>query len=269
MRFDRRLLVYPAKFVLRLITFVALAAGIVGLVATLAAWLPVASSAPAWLQTLLSIPTRLAASVLPAAVVSLKLMPSTAAIGGPGDEAKPPVLFLVVVVGLCGIAAFQLAPLLAWWTENLGQVERLHGWDPDPLGLILVPTVLLISMPLLASAVMLTFVLTSILAAMSRTSVTFRVLASCVVLQAGLVLGAYLVMDGLRDVSAVVSDAIAATALPGEKDRLSADAAEWFGRQQALGDAVVRQLIWIVGGYTAALIASTFLGRKAAPNAAG
>jgi hypothetical protein len=262
MRFDRRLIVAPARSVLRLITVMALAAGVAGLVATVPAWLGESTSRPAWLELLLSIPLKLAVSFLPAAIAWFMLMPSAAELGRAGDGAEPPALFLLFLIGLCGIAAFQLAPLGAWWSENLAQVNLLIAPGIDPFGLTLIPVTLLLAMPVLASAVMLTFVLTSIMTVVSRTDETFRVLAACVALQGGLVLGAYLLMNSLGDVGAMVSTIFASEPPSADRDRMAAEAAGWFSRQQALGDAVVHQLIWIVGGYAVALAVSEFLARR-------
>jgi hypothetical protein len=183
-------------------------------------------------------------------------MPSTTSLARrtePGDEADLPLLLVCFLVGLCAIAAFGARPLVAWWAENLQQVRAL------------IPSAALVSMPLLATAIVLTFVLTSVLAVVSRTEWTFRVLASCVALQAGLVAGAYLLLGGLRDVGTTVAEWLTTEAARAEGAAAAEQAANWFTRQDALGSEVVSRLIWIFGGYVVALVTTEFIRRRAAP----
>jgi hypothetical protein len=266
--FDRRLIVFPAWFMLRVITVVTFAAGLAGFVTTVLTWLPGAGDRAPWLAPILAIPLRLAYTFLPAAIASFLLMPSTTALARrsePGEEADLPLLLVLFLVGLCAIAAFDAGPLVTWWAENLEQVRTLYSGGSDPLGLNVIPSVALVSMPLLATAIVLTFVLTSVIAVVSRTEWTFRVVGSCVALQTGLVAGAYLLMDGLRDVGTMVSEWLTSEGMHADGAAAAEQAANWFTRQDALGSAVISRLQWIFGGYVVALVASEFLGRRAAP----
>lgn len=253
---------------LRVITVVTFAAGLAGFVTTVLTRLPGAGERAAWLAPILAIPLRLAYTFLPAAIASFVLMPSTTALARrsePGEDADLPLLLVLFLVGLCAIAAFDASPLVTWWAENLEQVRTLYAGGSDPMGLNMIPSVALVSMPLLATAIVLTFVLTSVMAVVSRTEWTFRVVGSCVALQAGLVAGAYLLMDGLRDVGTMVSEWLTSEATRGDGAAAAEQAATWFTRQDALGSAVISRLLWIFGGYVVALVAVEFMGRRAAP----
>lgn len=253
---------------LRVIAVVTFGAGLAGLVTTVLASVLGTGDRPAWLEPILSIPLRLALTFLPAAVVSVSLMPSRADLAEhsePGAERDLPLPFVLLLVALCGIATLDAGPLVAWWAENLNQVSAIYAFGPDPLGFNLIPTVGLISMPLLAGASMLSFVLTSTLVVGSQREFTVRVLAASVALQAGLVIGAYLMMDGLRDVGAMVAAWLTDEASRVGDHAAATQAATWFARQDALGSAVISRLLWIFGGYLVALGASRFIGRRAAP----
>lgn len=264
----RRLVVVSSARGLHVIRVMMFAAGLAGAMATAVWWLFQARADFAPLLALAAIPRYFALTFLPAAIVSFAMMPSIAQLGRrgwPDRDLELPPLFLFVMLSLCAFAALELPTLLTWGRENLEQVRRLNAWGPDPLGLHIVPIAFLVSMPLLPTAAMLSFALTAVIVIAGRPELTFRVLASCVAVQGGLVLGSYLFMDGIRDAGDAVLKVLASATESAERDAFTAQVVEWFGRQQALGGAVNRALIWVLGGYFLALVLSEFLVPGRAP----
>jgi hypothetical protein len=244
---------------LRPIGVAAFAAGLAAALAAVAAWASGPTDFTPSLGALSSAVMKVAAVFFAAPLVSAALMPSTKTlVGEDAGEATPPLMFVVFLTGLLAIAAVAAGPLGAWWNENAELATRLKSHlSHDEPGIVVVPIVVLFAMPLLASAATATGMIASVLGTLARRTLTSRVLGSCVTLQIGLALGLALTLDALGDAGATIVPWVRGRSGP-ESAALASQAAEWFARQDQLGVAVVREVLWLAGGYAAALAWSLF-----------
>jgi hypothetical protein len=248
--------------VLRLITIVVFANGMGALAAT-AASLPFASqSDAAWVEDLFSFALTIGITSLVTAVASFRLMPSWAALRRretPGEPAAPAVETLLLA-GLAIIAALQVPALVNWWNADRMLLREVIGSGWDPLGLELIPAVMLFSLPTLATALLAAFLATSVAAALAPRRATKQVLIAGVILQAGVVVVEYLALGGVQDLGRTIVQAM--DTAPSDA---SAQAIDWFGRH----DRVARLLTWrvaaVFAGYLMTLFVVAYSSRDAGP----
>jgi hypothetical protein len=239
-------------------------AGLGAVVATLMSWISVVivgGARPAWAAALQTFGLEIALAFLPAAVAAPMIMPRAADLSRPirPDESASTAPGLLLLLGALALLAFLQAPsVAAWWAEDRALLRQALGSSPDPMGFNLIPQVMLLSLPTLAGAAVTGFVLTSILGMLVRVEFAFSSLAACAVLQAGLVIGLQLIVHAVRALGGTIQglfttapDAIAA-----------AQAAEWFARHDAAGTDVSWRLVWILGGYVVAVVATEFISPR-------
>ena len=161
-------------------------------------------------------------------------------------------MLTLLLVALCVASALQMPAVLTWWTTDRSLLRVLTIEGPDPLGLNFVPTAILFSMPLIAAATLLSGVLIATLAIIAPARLSPRVLGAGVALQAGLIVGGFLLV---REVHGVGTSILAWLTGP---DLAEATAAVqgWIGRHDVAAAAAHRPLPWILCGYAVALALS-------------
>ena len=240
-----------------------LAAGLAALVAITASWLmSVAIGSPhsPWMTGVRIIALQIAATFLAAALGASSFMPSrtdaTRVDRGASVIASP--ILSVLLVALAVAAMYQVPALRTWWTEDRALLTQAMGEGPDPMGLRMIPAVLLLSLPALAGVALITFVLTSIVGMFGRSELAAAVLSACVSLQAGLVIGEHVLLRAVRLLGATVMDQIAQA--PDAK--AMAQVSDWVARHDAAGMDAAWRLVWILGGYVLAVVASTLVSPR-------
>jgi hypothetical protein len=235
-----------------------LTAGLGAVVAVVMSWVSVVlvgGERPAWAAALQMLGVQIALAFVPAALAASTIMPRVDDLSRPiaqdGRPQRSPALMLLLVA-LALMALLQVPSLAAWWTEDRALLSPVIGGSPDPLGLNLIPQVILFSLPALAGAALAVFVLTSILVTLVRAEFAFSSLAACVVLQAGLVIGLLLIVRAVGDVGGTIQGLVAAS----PDANASAQVAQWFARHDAASTDVTWRLVWILGGYVVAAAAS-------------
>jgi hypothetical protein len=193
-----------------------------------------------------------AAVFIPAAAGAYLLLPARSAIlrdirGEPDPSLSTPSVIMLWV--LCGVAALQVPALLTWWTTDRSVLGLLIPEGPDPLGWNSVPAVILFSMPALATAALAMCVLTSLLTVTAPAKLSPRVLASGVLLQAGLIVGGILLTREAHLLRTSVFAALPAADVTATV-RAVQDALE---RHDVAAAAVHVRLAWVFCGYLAAL----------------
>jgi hypothetical protein len=174
-----------------------------------------------------------------------------------GEPDRPlPSLLTLLLVGLCVAAALHAPAILGWWVTDQSLLRVLTIDGPDQLGLNLVPAALLFSMPLIAAATLISGVLSATLSIVAPGFST-RVLAAGVILQAGLLLGGFLLV---REVHGIGTSILGWLTGP-DLEVAIGPIQDWIGRHDMAAAAAHRLLPWIVGGYLVALTLSFALPR--------
>jgi hypothetical protein len=240
----------------RVIGVFVFAAG-VGLVAGIVSRFLTVSVNVEWAASILGFALTLAFVFISASVGAALLMPAQTAlvrdIRGEDDPSLPAPLMLLLVV-LCGAAALQVPALRTWWIEDRALLHILTPGRSDPLGLELIPAAILFSMPVIAAATLGLFVLTSLLAIIVPAKLAWRALASCVALQAGLVVGGSLMVREVHRIGTVVIPLFA----PADHAAASG-VAEWVARHDLAAAATDQRAAWIFCGYLGALALAWFI----------
>jgi len=259
----------PGLMVFRAINAFMFAMGVGALAATVASWPLAARGSAMWTGHFGAFAVKLSLTFLLGSLAAFALMPATSDTVRqlpPGEEESLlPTVFKLLLLGLCLVVLLQIPSLVTWWTEDRALLSEMTGNERDPLGLHLVPAVIVFSLPVLAVATLVSFALSSILGIAVRAELSFRVLAACVALQGGLVLGGYLALQEVHILSSVVPTFVANASDPVATARVTG----WFTRHNQISDAVNRHLIWTFGGYLVILMLSAYLSRlrKPAPTA--
>lgn len=240
-----------------------LSAGLAALVAAVMSWivvLVVGGERPAWAAPLQTFGLEIALVFLLAAVGASALIPRTADIARETrpHESASDVALLLLLAGLAVAAAFQFPSIATWWAEDRVLLRQVVGASRDPMGLNLIPQIILLSLPALAGIALAVFVLTSILGMLVRAELVFLALAACAALQAGLVIGMQLLLYAVRSVGGSIQGLF--TTAPDAT--ASAQVAEWFGRHDAASANVGWRLLWVLGGYVVATIVSEFVSPR-------
>lgn len=238
-------------------------AGFAALVAAVMSWiivLVVGGERPAWAASLQTFGLEIALVFLPAAVGASALIPGTPEITRETrpHESSSDLALLLLLAALAVVAAFQAPSIAAWWAEDRVLLRQVVGSSRDPMGLNLIPQVILFSLPALAGSALAVFVLTSILGMLVRAELVFSALAACAALQAGLVIGLQLLLHGVRSVSGTVQGLF--TTAPDAT--ASAQVAEWFARHDAASANVGWRLLWVLGGYVVATIVAELMSPR-------
>jgi hypothetical protein len=240
-----------------------LSAGLAALVAAVMSWLivlVVGGERPAWAASLQAFSLEIALVFLAAAIGASALMPRTPDVTRETrrHETSSNVAVQLLLAGLAVVAAFQAPSIAAWWAEDRVLLTQVVGSSRDPMGLNLIPQVILFSLPALAGLALAVFVLASILGMLARAELVFSALAACAALQAGLVIGMQLLLYAVRSVGGSIQGLF--TTAPDAT--ASAQVAEWFARHEAASANVGWRLLWVLGGYVVATIVAEFLSPR-------
>jgi hypothetical protein len=240
-----------------------LSAGFAALMAAVMSWiivLVVGGERPAWAASLQTFGLEIALVFLPAAIGASALIPGTPEITRETrpHESSSDLALLLLLAALAVVAAFQAPSIAAWWAEDRVLLRPVVGSSRDPMGLNLIPQVILFSLPALAGIALAVFVLTSILGMLVRAELVFPALAACAALQAGLVIGMQLLLHGVRSVGGTVQGLF--TTAPDAT--ASAQVAEWFARHDVASANVGWRLLWVLGGYVVATIVAELMSPR-------
>jgi hypothetical protein len=217
----------------------------------------VGGARPAWAASLQTFGLEIALAFLPSAVGASVLMPRAADMTRPirqDEDASTPPALMLLLGALALVALFQVPSVAAWWAEDRMLLRQAIGSSPDPLGLNLIPQIIVLSLPTLAAVALLAFVLASILGMLVRVDLAFEALGACAALQAGLVVGLQLVLHAVRAVGGAIQGLF--TASPDAV--ASAQVLEWFARHDAVSAQVSWRLMLLLGGYLVTLAAMRF-----------
>jgi hypothetical protein len=247
----RRAIALPVLMVVRVINVFVFAAGAGALVAGIVSRSLTISVNVEWAASLLGFALTLAFVFISASVGAVLLMPAQTAlvreIRGEEDPSLPAPLVLLLVM-LCGAAALQAPALRTWWIEDRALLHILTPGRSDPLGLELIPAAILFSMPVIAAATLVLFTLTSLLAIIVPAKLAWRALASCVALQAGLVVGGSLMLREVHTIGTAVLPLLASA-----DNAAASGVAEWVARHDLAAATTDQRVPWIFCGYLVAL----------------
>ncbi len=173
-------------------------------------------------------------------------------------EGTLPAFVVLLVAILVGIAVLQVPRVVAWWARNLGLLEQLMGGERDPLGLSLVPAIVLVSTPAIAGLAIIAYTLGGAVVLAGPVQLVTRVLGACVFLQSGLMAGLFMLERALDDLGRAFQRLV-----DGASDPLaSAQVAEWLTRYELNRGPVGWRLKWILGGYILAFVVSLSISRR-------
>jgi hypothetical protein len=245
-----RLLGLTALLAFRALTALVLAMGIGGLVAALVV-MPLVSHAEILGSS--SIPLAIAAVgliFLGASIASRVVMPRQADVVRqiPPSPHSLPLGIAVIGIACCVAAVWQVPRLVAWVTGNRAAVEALVGTGPDPLGFSLVPAAVAYALPALTALALVAFAVSAVLVLSSRPELAFRILLSCFLLQAALVLGERFLR---ADISVAANSLITALQPHGVP---TSDVAAWLVDNDGAARAFEWRLVAMLGATFAALI---------------
>ncbi len=243
---------------------VMLSFGLGALVAALMSWMSVVligGTRPAWAASLQTFGLEIALAFLSAAMAASMLMPRAADMTRPilqDEDVSSPPAFLLLLGALAVAAVVQAPAVAAWWAEDRTLLRQAIGSSRDPLSLDLIPQVILLSLPTLAAVALMAFVLASMLGMLVRVQFAFYALGACAALHAGLVIGLQLLLHAFRALGGAIQGLFTTAPDP----VASAQALEWFARHDAASAPVALRLVWILGGYLAALAATALVSPR-------
>jgi hypothetical protein len=244
-----RAILLPSFKALGAIRAIVLTTGLAAITAVAASWLMqlvTGGSRLGWVSPLQVFGLEIAATFLIAALGTSALMPhsSKASRADAGARRASPIVQVLLAALIVGTLV-QITSLLTWWTMDRVLLAQATGTEGNAFGLRLIPAVVLFSVPTLAALALVTFLLTSVVGMLVRAELTFLVLAACVFLQAGLVVGEQLLLNAMATLGATVLDAIAQS-----RDVKAAEqVADWLGRHDAAASELSWRLVWILGAY--------------------
>jgi hypothetical protein len=243
--------------ILRMAAAGLLTAGLAALASLSVTWVAGASGGP-WVTALQAFSIKFGLICLASAIGTFLLMPREADVTRPirpGLGSPPSTMIRWLLAGLAAVAALQAPALTRWWAQDRALLLQITGGTSDGFGLHLIPAVLLFSMPAVAAAAVITFVLSSALGSLARAQLTLPILAACAALQAGLVVGGRFVLGGIRSLGEAFSTAAASSG-----DTVAvAQITDWFGRHDAVASDLSWRLVWIFGAYLAVTLVSEWV----------
>lgn len=249
-----RLILAAAIRLLNVIRALLLAAGVAGLAATAASWVFTYAnrgSGPEWAAPFRWLLPAAIATFLASAVGFAALMPAASDLAADRTSRRastsPPVAAVLAALAL--LAALQAPSIAAWWTIDRALLAETLGTPRDPIGLHLIPTVILLSLPALAALALVACVLSSAVGMLARRDRAAVALTACVLLQAGCVGGVWLALRALRRLGETVQSLIDRTSDPQAAAQVSA----FLLRHDAPASDASWRLLWILGGYALAI----------------
>jgi hypothetical protein len=249
-----RVILLTSIRLLSIIRGLLLAAGVAGLAATVASWTfryangSAGTSGAAAFQILIlaGVATFLIAAIGFSAVMphGRDLVPDRS-LGHPSSSL--PVGAVLIALAL--LTLLQMPSIMAWWANDRTLLVEMLGTARDPIGLHLIPTIILLSLPALAAMALVTFVLTSAAGLVTRADRSAGALSACVLLQAGCVGGVWLALHGLRRLGSTVQSLIDQASDP----TAAAQVSSFLTRHDAPAADVSSRLVWLLAGYALAV----------------
>jgi hypothetical protein len=264
-----RAILLTALKCLAVIRALVLSAGLAALAATGAGWLMgfvTGSGRSQWATPLQIFALEIAAVFLAGALAYSALLPRPWDLTGPAPATVHRVVSVVLRLLLAALAVWTVmqAPALAsWWASDRVLLVEATGTGQDPIGLRVIPQIMLLSLPTLAAIVLVTFVLTSLAGMLASADRAFRVLAACTTLAAGMVCGVRLLLHALRALGNTVQSSINAAS----DATAAAQVADWLVRHDAPAADVSWRIIWLLCGYAAIVVIAALAGRTSATRA--
>ena len=258
-----RVLLVTALKCLAVIRALVLSAGLAALAATGAGWLMglvTGSGRSQWATPLQLFALEIAGAFLAGALAYSALMPRTRDLASPAPATAHRVVGVMLRLLLAALAVWtvlQVPALGSWWASDRVLLVEATGTGRDPMGLRIIPQIMLLSLPTLAAIVLVTFVLTSLAGMFVRTDLAFRVLAACTTLAGGIVCGVRLLLHALRALGTTVQSAIN----PASDATAAAQVSDWLARHDAPAADVSWRIIWLLCGY-AAIVVIAAAGRQ-------
>jgi hypothetical protein len=206
-----------------------------------------------WLQAVSSYAALLGIAFGAGAVMWLVLIPSSAdlARGTSSDADVSSSLGVTIALGaLAVIAVLQVPAVLSWSRANVILLGEMTGGS-DPMGLHLIPGVLLLVSPVVVSATLVTFAVSSVLAMSVRADLVPRTVTACVALQGGLVAGRSVLDRALRALSTAIQHLVDSAADLAASARL----ADWLARYDHGAGSLRDRVGWVFAGYVLVLVA--------------
>ena len=251
-----RVIFLTALKCLAVIRALVLSAGLAALAATGAGWLMglvTGSGRSQWATPLQLFALEIAGVFLAGALAYSALMPRARDLAGPPPAPAHRVVGVVVRLLLAALAVWTVlqAPALgSWWASDRVLLVEATGTGQDPMGLRIIPQIMLLSLPTLAAIVLVTFLLTSLAGMFARTDLAFRVLAACTTLAGGIVFGVRLLLHALRALGSTVQSSIN----PASDAMAAAQVSDWLARHDAPAADVSWRIIWLLCGYAAIVV---------------
>ena len=258
-----RAILLTALKCLAVIRALVLSAGLAALAATGAGWLMglvTGSGRSQWATPLQLFALEIAAVFLAGALACSALMPRARDLVSPAPPTTHRavgVLLRLLLAGLAVWTVMQVPALGSWWASDRALLIEATGTGQDPMGLRVIPQIMLLSLPTLAAIVLVTFLLTSLAGMLVRTDLAFRVLAGCTSLSAGIVCGVRLLLHALRALGSTVQSSIN----PASDATAAAQVSDWLVRHDAPAADVSWRIIWLLCGY-AAIVVIAVAGRQ-------
>jgi len=163
-----RAILLTALKCLAVIRALVLSAGLAALAATGAGWLMgfvTGSGRSQWATPLQIFALEIAAVFLAGALAYSALLPRPWDLPGPAPATVHRVVRMVLRLLLAALAVWtvmQVPALASWWASDRVLLVEATGTGQDPMGLRIIPQIMLLSLPTLAAIVLVTFVLTSL-----------------------------------------------------------------------------------------------------------
>ena len=249
----RAVLVRALRTAVQALAAVLLAGGLGGLVAlAVAIGAATAPAGPAG-AALLAIAMKATFISLLCAGAAFMLLPRAAELIPRSFQPPAPGASRMGVLVMTAVAAAVLSQVpatLAWWTASADVLRHLPVIERDPLGLDLIPKMVLLSTPALASLALVSGALSAALVGLVRRDRSLRALAASTAVQAGFVLGAYHSLAALRVVRVWLEEFMAS--MPeGDPARVDLTA---LARHADLAAPRLQALVYLLGGAAAALV---------------
>ena len=252
-----RVILLTALRCLAVIRALVLSAGLAALAATGAGWLMgfvTGTGRSQWATPLQVFALEIAGVFLAGALSYSALMPRAGDLTGqaPATTVQRAVRIVLglLLAALAIWTVMQVPALASWWASDRVLLVEATGTGRDPMGLRIIPQVMLLSLPTLAAIVLVTFLLTSIAGMLAGADRAFRVLAACTALAAGMVCGGRLLLHALRALGSTVQSSINAAADATAAEQVSG----WLARHDAPAADVSWRIIWLLCGYAAILL---------------
>jgi hypothetical protein len=173
------------------------------------------------------------------------------------------IVLVLLLAALAAWSSMQAPAIGAWWTSDRALLIEATGTVRDPMGLRIIPQVMLLSLPTLSALALVTFLLTSLVGMLARTDLAFRVLAACTVLGAGLVSGVRLLLHALRALGSTVQSLMD----PAADATAAAQVSEWLLRHDGPARDVSERIIWLLCGYAVTVAIAAVARQARAPRA--